>query len=655
MPYDQEAINRDLANRATNQSEFQGKLLAFLRKKIKAAQDNTDKLHDRWETADYIYRGYRMADRDDQDAASKKEPVKIILPVTYAQTQTAIGFIFSTFLQKERLIELVATGGEDVKGVEALETDIHYQLNKQKFYPTLYCWCLDAFRYGFGVGKVHWREHHQKMRIAKSRQIHSFIGSILGREPRTVLDESIEDVLTYQGNQVDYVSPYSFSVDPNVSLARFQEGEYVVHEEAVSKSAIVKEEGTYYFGSKHIESKFNKIQAERFTRRFGPLSPQENQTVGKDPLGRIGSDEVFRTEVQITLVPSQVKKDVGGIDLLGDEDYPIKWLIVIANDGKIIKCERLGYLHDEYTFFGGEYSPDLSAFWNPGLSDTIYELQNTMSFLINSHIVNVRKTIKSRFLYDPEKVESADLKGDQMYIRTRPNAAADISKVIKQLDSTDITRAHIQDLDVLNKFVQLVSGINENALGQYNSGRRSATEARNVNAGAASRLKMHAILLWSGGLSRMASQVLSNTRQGRTREVYNMIVGEELAAEAPFEQVILADPTKISGGYDLMPYDATLPSDKRFQAGVLTELFQLLVSNPQSMQLLNKNPMKLMNSIARLYGIKNMNDYNLEDLQPQGAIMPELVQDETAGMLNEAGAEQVDPNGNDLIRGLVSA
>jgi hypothetical protein len=654
MAYDQEAVNRDLTEKDSQGSQFQSKFLAFLRKKIRYAQDNMDALHTRWESADYIYRGYRISDRDDAEAVVKKEPTKIILPVTYAQTQTALGFIFSTFLQKERMIELVATGGEDVKGVEALETDIHYQLTKQKFYPILYCWALDAFRYGVGVGKVHWKEKYQKMRIGKKRQLHTFLNKLVGRDPTEIISESTESVMTYQGNEINYVSPYSFAVDPNVAIAKFQEGEYVVQEEAVSKHVLKREEGTYYFGTKHIESKFSKLTAERFTKRFGPLSPQENRKIGKDPLGRVGSDEVFRTEVQITLVPKMVSRDEN-ISMLGNEDFPVKYLVVIANDGKIIKCERLGYLHDLYTFFVGEYSPDLSAFWNPGLSDTIYELQNTMSFLINSHIVNVRKTVKSRFLYDPEKVEGSDLKEDSMYIRTRPNAAADVNKAIKQLESSDITRAHIQDLEVLNKFVQLVSGINENALGQYAGGRRSATEARNVNAGAASRLKMHAVLLWSAGLSSMAEQILSNTRQGRTKEVYDMIVGEDLALSAPFETTILADPTKISGGYDLLPYDATLPSDKTRQAEVLTKLFEVLIGNPNTIQILNKNPMKLMESIVRLYGIKNLNDYNLEDLPPQGAIQPEVVPDEVAGELNAAGASPVDVTGENLIRGLASA
>ena len=48
--------------------------------------------------------------------------------------------------------------------------------------------------------------------------------------------------------------------------------------------------------------------------------------------------------------------------------------------------------------------------------------------------------------------------------------------------------------------MEVVTGVNANAMGQYNSGRRSASEARVVTAGAAGRMKMHGQLIWDTSL-----------------------------------------------------------------------------------------------------------------------------------------------------------
>jgi hypothetical protein len=650
MPYSQEKVNKDLQSKATQDSEFQKCVLEELNKYIKSSSDKMSTYWESWDEHNRLYRGYIRPDLKDEEAQAKKEPVKIIVPVSYAQVQTALSFVFSTFAQRASFYELVGTGPED-QGAKALamETDLQYQLYNQQFMLKLYLWLLDAFKYGFGITKTSWIETSSKMRVRVPKgpgPLQNVFNSITGQEPDYSFTEEIQDVVQYQGNQIEVISPYSFFPDPNFGIHDFQKGTFVAYEEETDMRFLQQQEGREFFGTKHISERFmmDKTQHTNRHRRAGRFFNDSDPNLFGTGHAKKG---VVRTEFIVHLTPSEFKKRKVSSDLIGDENYPVKFLVVVANDSKIIKFEPYGYLHDRFPTEIIEYAPDKDQFLNFGLIGTIYELQNTISWFINSHIVNVRQALRTRFIGNEQKIHSSDLLSDTPLIRTR-DAVADVGKVLKQVDVKDVTASHIQDVANLMQFLQQSTGINENALGQFHSGRRSATEARNVNAGASARLKMHAQLAWEQGIRPLGGQLLSNTRQGRTQEIYEQIVGAK-AMKAPYDQTILAQPGQLAGGYDFVPYDATLPSDKQFQAGILTQLFEVLVQNPESIPLLGGvQPALLMDHILNLYGIKNIDEFKADPTQlqlPQTQVVP----DEVAAQAAAEGAQPVPMAGENLL------
>src|ERR1041384_3495748 len=154
----QEAINRNLREQDSTSSQFQQKVVKTVRQYMKASADRMKDLHTNWDNNSYIYRGYRILDKEDKDAMKDGEPPKLIVPITYAQIQTAISFIISTYSQKDNIFELCGTGPEDQKYAFPMGIDLQYQLNDQKFMLKLYLWLLDAFKQGFGVVRVDWEE-----------------------------------------------------------------------------------------------------------------------------------------------------------------------------------------------------------------------------------------------------------------------------------------------------------------------------------------------------------------------------------------------------------------------------------------------------------------------------------------------------------------
>lgn len=658
----QEAINKSLAEKDSNGSQWQSKVIDSVRKYMRASANKMSQYQVGWDSNSYIYRGYRMTDREDREAMREGEPAKIIVPITYAQIQTAISFILSTYFQRTNIYELKGLAGQDEKFSFAMSTDLQYQLTDQKFMLKLYFWLLDAFKQGIGIMRCDWDERYTKMRVEKQvpdTSIKNLIGSIFGSTPTMKSVESIEKVLAYQGNKLTNVSPYAFYPDPTVTLANFQDGIFVGHEEEVALVSVEAREGEIYFGTDKIPKTMGKeLYDERPRRVRGPF---DDNTSTNPLLERTqGNRAIIRTEMEICLSEAKATELWGAN--FGDGTEPVKWIVTVANDQKLIRFEPSGYFHGNYNYAMFEFSPDNDAFFNPGLADTIAELQNITTFFLNSHIVNVRKIIANRFIVDPTKVEMEDIKSGSIFIRTK-GAQGDVNRVIKQLETSDITKSHIADMETLQQLTQLITGISDNALGQYSSGRRSGTEARNVNAGSGARLKMHATLAWLQGIEPLGRQVLSNTRQWRTKDVYGNIIGPQGLIDAPYESVILTDPTKLAGGYDFCPYDATFPTDRQQQAQALQQLFEMIVQNPESMKLLNVNPMKLLQYIAQLYNIKNMHDFDLQPLvaPPPGgqpipglnAPQPQVVPNQEAADRAGAGAQPVDFTGDNVLKSLL--
>lgn len=646
---DQEAINRDLREKDANSSIMQKKILDKARALLKASSDHMSTYYNLWDSNDDIYRGYRVKDRNDQEAKEKGEPSKIIVPITFAQVQTAISFILSSFQQRARFFELRGMGPEDEHKCFALEADLDYQLNRNKSYLLFYNWMLDSFKCGFGVTKCDWAVDKMKVRAKKTVPVGgpmAMFAQMFGQPVQSKTIETVEEVVAYEGNRLRNVTPWAFLPDPSVPLARFQEGQFCGDEEEVSLDYLKRQEGNQYFGTDKIPDRWSHEIYSSRKRRAGVNRKPVTAEVGKADVR-----QVVRSELQMSLVPKKWSEE-SGIDF-GAEDYPVKFLVVIANDQKVIRFERCNFLHDCFTYNLMEYTPDHNSFFNQGLCDTVYELQNLITFFLNSHVINVRKIIQNRFIGDPSKIEMDDVKNNASFIRTKGTQVNSLDRIIKQLDVVDVTQRHVDDMGVLSELVQLVTGVNENALGQYSGGRRSATEARNVNAGAAARLKTHATLFWIQGIEPLGRMMVSNTRQGRSKEIYEQIVGS-LAQKAPFEDVILADTSKLAGGFDFVQYDATLPSDRQQQANMLRDLFGILVQNPETIQLLNKNPVKLLDHIAELYNIKNLGDFDA--LPPGGLSQPPVAQitpDEIAKQVAQSGqGSPVDVSGVNLLQSL---
>ena len=645
----QEEINKDLEENET--SKFQDDVITMVRANMKASSSQMDQYHESWESADRIYRGYRVMDKKDQDAQAKNEPKKIIIPVSYALIQTALSFIMSTFFSEDNLYRLRGRGPEDQRRKEGMEVDINYQISKSRAYRMMYLWFQDSMKYGVGIVKSYWTEDKKSFRTRKTvkKEISpeaQALAEVLGmKEEDSEVIESISRMTVFEGTRIENVSPYCFYPDPSVPLAEFQKGSFVCQEEETTKDAMQVESGLH--GVSKIPKTIPQNVFDNRTHRVGSNGSLSGVFGGNGTVAMPGSSidmvkAVLRIEMQFTANKVSLKEDFD-YDLEGpyEDDEPIKMITVVGNDQKVVKFEPLGYLHGEYTFDVIEYSPDHNAFANPGITETIYNLQELMTWFLNSHVQNVKKAIRNRFIGDPEKVHVEDFVAGKEFIRVKPSGGRAIDQAIKSIDVTDVTKSHVQDMSVLSGLLQIVTGINENALGQYSTGRRSATEAKGVGNASSSRLKMHGLLAWSGGVEPLGQKIISNTNQLRTKEFYEKIIGEDIN-KYPYEEVIMMSPEHIVGGFDFIPYDGSLPHDKERRASYFTSLLESMMANPQEMQALTgMDIQKMLGHIFELYGVKNFDDFKLNPEQVNQRLEASVLPDAMVEQMKQQG--QIEP------------
>ena len=123
------------------------------------------------------------------------------------------------------------------------------------------------------------------------------------------------------------------------------------------------------------------------------------------------------------------------------------------------------------------------------------------------------------------------------------------------------------------------------------------------------------------GWSTLAQMLVQNSQQYYDTELKLKIVGD-LAIGAG-QQFIDVNPDMITGFYDFVPVDGTLPIDRFAQANMWRELFAQISKIPEIMAQYNIG--RIFEWVAQLAGLKNITQFKLQVLPPGIAPPPNVV------------------------------
>lgn len=585
-----------------------------LRERIKHADHAIDKRETKFADSEDQFMAYIKETDADALRRVKKDDgnpqyVNIEIPYSYAVLMSWHTYISSVFLSRAPVMQYMGRHGETEQQIQALEAIMDYQTLVGSHLVPYYIWLLDAGKYGVGVVGNYWDEEYTQVSEIVEQPA-SYLGIPISGKTKKVKQTRRQK--GYSGNKLFNVRPQDFIFDSRVSLMHFQEGEFAGRYFDLGWNSVVKREaaGQYYnIDALKTHKKKNRKGAE--SRDTG--SPRlelpdaitnENSELRSDMLS---PDFINGVELTVELIPN----DWG----IGSSTYPEKWVFTLAEDEVIIESQPYDSLHGKFPFSVLEYEMEGYGLQKRGMLEMLDPLQDTMSWLVNTHFYNVRQVLNGQFIADPSRLTIKDFKGDGAgrIIRMKPTAyGQDIRSMFHQIQTTDVTQAHLKDAQVIGELIQRVSGVTDNIMGAVNpGGRKSATEIRSSNSFGGSRLKTQAEYFSAMGFSPLSQMMVQNTQQKYDGEQKFKIAGDLLQQGQQFMQV---NPENIAGAYDFVPVDGTMPVDRFAQVQMWTNLMTQMRSMPEVGTQYDFG--QIFAWVAQLGGLKNINRFKIGVLPP---------------------------------------
>ncbi len=589
---------------------------------VRMSRNTMKNYYPMWDSNDRVYRGERAPDESDKKAMKRNEPGKVFVPMTHTQIQTFVSFATMLLTQRDYFFEMEGSGTEDVKPAKIAQAVLQRDLEYNKFEGVLLPQFLtDVSRFGLAIFKSQWGRD--------TTPVKQQVPDPKWQPNPNLPTQSVPPMISkwgvktkYLGNKIEVTSPYRWFPDTRLPLTRYRDGEFCADEteHSITELKGLERQGECA-GIEHIP----RIPDDAFNdRRMNGMDRETNARFDPTINPKDSAHFVLITEVELRCNPSMVEI-APGVMLDPELDADVVVCVWIANDGRIVRITDSGYEHNEFLYDAAQYFNDQNRLVNFGIAELLGPMQDIIDWLMNSRVSNVRKVVNNQLVVDPKNIEMDDLKNRNPVIRLKSTVpeGMSIDMFVKQLQVTDVTTGHITDMGIVEQFGQQATGLQDNLMGAYSSGRRSAREASNVNANGAGRVITPIKGLWQSAILPLGRKMLSNSQQGLDEEQLVRIIGLQRFIvdsqpdpmnpylPSPVQSFIPVDRSQIVGNYNFLVFEGTLPSQRTAIAAALAQAGDIIIKNPQAALALQLDPKLLFDEWLELMGVHNAERFRL--------------------------------------------
>lgn len=629
------------------ESELHKQLIAAVKQRVRMSRDKFSSVHSRYTLDEEAYRAYiqpstKDSVREELKRQGKPQFTTIYVPYTLAILWAAHTYWTSVFLGRTPVWQMTARHAEPHERVLAVEAMLDYQTYVGRHLVPYYLWLMDAGKYGRGILGTYWCDEYATTTRIEERPV-EFLGLDTGKKKKV---KSTIKVPGYSGNRVYNVRPQDWYPDPRVPTHRFQDGEFCGRVVEVGWNFILKRraDGWYY----NVDELRKRLRASRGMDRDAGSS----QLLLPDPMDTLyysGSDSSDKSQSKsfvelLEMVIELVPKDWG----LGVSTAPEKYVFTIGNDDVVLSVRPLGELHDQFPFALLEYEIEGYSLNKRSMFEIGQPINDTLTWLFNSHMYNVRKAMHDMLFVDPSRFVMKDLTDPNAgkLVRVKPEYyGTDVRLGIHQLQIVDVTRAHMQDASVVVDMLMRLLGVNDSIMGMLApGGRKTATEVRTSSSFGVNRQKTTCEWFSAMGFQPLADMLVASTQQHFSGERQIKTAGDLLGRMGP----MTITPEVIAGNFDFVPVDGTMPVDRFALANLWKELLLGAQQIPQiSMQY---DLGAIFGWIAQMSGIKNLEQFKVKVVSPEqiqnmsraGNIVPLGGQGANAGAAGSSAGTQRD-------------
>lgn len=591
-------------------SDTHARVRDYLCSRLNASERAMAAFYDRWTVNEKKVQAY--IDLPDYEKLIKamnedgKAPgiVQVHVPYTWATISSVVTYLIHTIAGRKPMWQVSSNRNDHVQQARNMELLLQYNGDRRRMIRELFKFFQSGEIYGLGVMKCFWLTQKKMRTKTRKNKLYGFLNQVLGEQKA----RARELVTVFEGNDVETIDPFNFFPDWRVPMTKVAtDGEFCFYRRFIGKHTALRAE-------KDGDLRWVSASGSMPRNSPGNSSARDVRTGGEATPGREGYGENHMS--------SMIQQDIGTCEIipaelgLGESERPEKWLFIIHNKTQVVKAEPFNADHDMHPFSVIEPYGDGFGFGSLGLADLMGPMQDTVSWFINSHIHNVRTALNNMFVYDPSMIEEQDIKRPEpgKLIRLKRSAfGQDVRTIIQQLNVTDVTQRHMDDLQIVTRFADSVSAITDNVRGlQDSGGRKTATEVRTSGEAAASRLAAHTRYISSQGLTDLAEMMALNYQQNLSMEFELQVLG----SDDP-ESLISISAETIEGDFWFPIHDGTLPLDRVALLDVWRELFGVIISDPELRQTFDTT--KVFEWMAELSGAKRLGEFKLQ-VQPDAAL-----------------------------------
>lgn len=592
-------------------SEAHRRVLAGLMGRKNSGTLALTSLYRRWQRDEEQYLGYiKETDVDTRNQYAREqgesEYKTIHIPYNYAMLMAAHTYITSTMFARNPIWQVQGRHGEPQMNEMAWEALLDYQVTVGGHMPAYYVWTHDALRYGHGVLGQYWCERYVKTSKVEDAPM-SFLGIPVpgtGRPKRTTTMAR-----GYAGMEVFNVKPSQFYWDPRYPVHSFQKGEFCGREYELNELDLEAIDYTTkkprYFNVKEARDSAHG-KGMRDANRQSSVMDQPSQNKLPVESYELATRNLQIDEIMIRLSP----KDWG----LGSDSMPEKWVFTVVEEQVIVEARPLGLYHDMFPYSIVPAEVEGYDRVPRGILYMTEALNETLSWLVNTHFYNVRRALNDQLVVDPSRVMMSDFMGPNpgRLARLKPTAyGSDVRTIVSQIPVADVTRTNVNDMSQIADMMQRILGINDTIMGSINTGRRTATEVRSSTTFGINRLKTMVEFMSAAAFSPHTQMMMQTTQQMMDYALKLKVIGDLPRSGTAFVDVT---PETISGFYDMVPIDGTLPVDRLAQMNLWQQMFQAIVKIPQITQ--GFDLPGVFSWVAKLGGLRNIDRFRVNVLPP---------------------------------------
>lgn len=568
-------------------SQMHRDIVNMARRTIMASEEALSSRHEKWRRSERTYRLYVDPTEVQLDVVGDEanllytNPSSIVVPLSYALTQTLVSFWVNMFTDAKPYFMIDPADMNSQGAAKAQELLLTYQLERQAWVAVLHQWILDACRYGLGVVSVGWDVIQAIQTIRRTY----YLPTLQGLIPFPLSEK--RPVLEYEGNVLENVDPFIWRPDHRWPMVKFQRGSFCG--ELLWRSY-------NHLKSKAMDGYYSNIgEIPRYTQEHMRENASDRDRIMQTnsrygfSYNDLDSGLVMLEQLIIDTEPQKMGLPPGPLE---------RYVITLANRSVVIRVDPYEYDHHHFPYAVLESSLDMHSLVNPSLIEIMEPISQHITWFFNSMQENARKSLNDRLIVDPSMLNMDDFynPGAGKTIRLAkeywgvPNAS---KGAVFQLDVQDISSKNMDHVMALTDLLHKISAANETLQGQVVNEERTATEISSATQQGSARLRTQARLFSATGLQPLARQMVQNNMQFMSQPAYLKIVGNleqswqgsgTLANNGMGVQVT---PEDIQGLFQFPVNDAAMPLDPVRYARTWVQIMQMSMQNDVLYQRIN--------------------------------------------------------------------